>query len=59
MNVQFNYMLKCLKSLIRLAISVDPDQTPRFVASDLALHSLLRLVCLHTLGKYGMFNNIV
>ena len=28
-----------------MAIGVDPDQTPRSVASDLGIHSLLRPAC--------------
>ena len=36
-----------------MANSVDPDETPRFVASHLGLHCLLRLVCPNTYGKYG------
>ena len=36
-----------------MANSVDPDATPRSVASPLGLHYLLRHVCLRTYGKYG------
>ena len=32
--------------------SVDPDQLPHSVASDLGLHCLLRLVCPNTWEKY-------
>ena len=31
----------------------DPDQTPRFVASDLGLHSILKPLLPYTQGKYG------
>ena len=31
-----------------IANSVDPDQTPRFAASDLYLHYFLRHVCSNT-----------
>ena len=43
----------CLKIGI-LANSVDPDQTPYYVASDRGLHCLLRSVCENTKGKYGI-----
>ena len=36
-----------------MSVSVDPDQMPHFVASDLGLHCLLRHICLNILGKYG------
>ena len=34
--------------------SVDPDETPRSVASHLGLNCLLRPVCPNTYGKYGI-----
>ena len=34
-----------------MANSVDPDETPRTVASHLGLHCLLRPVCLNTYSK--------
>ena len=36
-----------------MASSVDPDQTPRFAASDLALHCLHRPVRPNAAGIYG------
>ena len=36
-----------------VANSVDPDQTPRYAASDLGLHCLLSLVCPKTKSKCG------
>ena len=36
-----------------MANGVDPDQTPRFAASDLGLHCLLRHVCPNTYGNYS------
>ena len=38
-----------------VANSVDPDQMPHTVASDLGLHCLLRPVCSNTKGYYGIF----
>ena len=38
---------------------VDPDQTPRSVASDLGLHCLLRLVRPNTYCKYDIQLNLV
>ena len=35
------------------ANSVDPDQTPRSVASDLGLHCLQGSICPNILGYYG------
>ena len=35
----------CLKYCWKVANSVDPDQTPHIVASDLGLHCLLRPIC--------------
>ena len=35
----FSFLFKFLKKLL-FANSGEPDQTPRFVASDLALHAL-------------------
>ena len=37
-----------------MADSVDPDQMPLFVASDLGLHCLLRPVCPNIKGNYGI-----
>ena len=34
-----------------MANSVDPDQTPRSVASDLGLHCLLRVICPNIFGN--------
>ena len=34
-----------IKSIERVANSVDPDQTPHFAASDLGLHCLPRPIC--------------
>ena len=34
----FHYLLICLYNADRIANNVDPDQTPRSVASDLGLH---------------------
>ena len=39
----FYYLWMCIK-LLDVAHSVDPDQTPLSVASDLGLHCLLRIV---------------
>ena len=36
-----------------MANSADPDQTPQNTASDLGLHSLLRLVFPNTKSKYA------
>ena len=38
--------MMCLKIARGAANSVDPDQTPRSVASDQGLHRLLGCVCL-------------
>ena len=38
-----------------MANSVDPDQMPHSVASDLGLHSLLRPVCPNSKGYYGLY----
>ena len=38
-----------------MANSVDPDQMPHSVASDLGLHCLLRPVCPNTKDKYNSF----
>ena len=35
-----------------VAVSVDPDETPYSVVSQLGLHCLLRPVCRNTYGKY-------
>ena len=43
----------CLKIAGRVANNVDPDDTPRFAASHLGLHCLLRPVCPNTYDKYG------
>ena len=40
-----------------MANSVDPDQMPHSVASDLGLHCLLRPVCPITKDYYGMWIN--
>ena len=46
--------------LDKIKISVDPDQTPRSVASDLGLHCLLKSVCLSEyLSKYGNVRSCV
>ena len=37
-----------------MANSIDPDQMPHSVASDLSLHYLLRPACLNAEGEYGM-----
>ena len=37
-----------------MANSVDPDQMPHSVASDLGLHCLLRLACLNTKTVYAV-----
>ena len=42
----FYYLLICLKTTGWVANSVDPDQMPQNVASDLGLHCLLSPVCL-------------
>ena len=36
-----------------MANSVDPDQMPHFVASDLGLHCLPRPICPNTLSECG------
>ena len=38
-----------------MANSVDPDQMPHNVASDLGLHCLLRPVCPNTKEYYGLY----
>ena len=38
-----------------MANSVDPDQIPHSVVSDLGLHCLLRPVCWNTWCYYGIF----
>ena len=40
---------------LRVANSVDPDQTPHYVASDLGKNCLLRLVSPNTNGEYMVF----
>ena len=44
-------MLMCPKTAVRMANSVDPDQTPHSAASDQGLHCLLMPICPNTLGK--------
>ena len=46
----------CLKIAGWVANSVDPDETPRFVASHLGLYCLLRPVCPNIYGKYGKYD---
>ena len=41
-----------------MANSVDPDQMPHSVASDLGLHCLPRPICPDTWGYYGMWDRI-
>ena len=42
-----------------MANSIDPDQLPHSVVSDLGLHCLLRTVCLSSQGYYGsVFSSI-
>ena len=36
-----------------MANSVDPDQMPNYVASDLGIHCLLKLICPKTKCNYG------
>ena len=40
----YHFQLMCLNTARWVANSVNPDQTPRFTASDLSLHCLLRPV---------------
>ena len=40
-----------------VANSVDPDEMPYSVMYHLGLHFLLRPVCPHTFGKYGIINS--
>ena len=47
------YPMLCLKIARWVTNSVDPDETPHFVASHLGLHCLLRPICPNTYGKYG------
>ena len=49
-----HYPMLCLKIAGWVANSVDPDETPRSVASHLGLNCLLRHVCPNTYGKYGI-----
>ena len=46
MQLSQHRLFICLQTAGRTANSVDPDQTPRSVASDLGLHRFVRLVCL-------------
>ena len=46
--VKVNYLLKCLETSGPVANSVDPDQMPQYVASDLGLHYLPEPVCRNT-----------
>ena len=54
-----HYLMLCLKIAGWVANSVDPDETPRSVASHLGLYCLLRPVCPNTYGKYGTWANII
>ena len=36
-----------------MAYFTDPDQILNFAASDLGLHSILRLACMNAYNKYG------
>ena len=49
------YPMLCLNIAGWVPNSVDPDEMPHFVASHLGLQCLLRLVCLNTYSKYGMW----
>ena len=44
-------------NMCKMANSVDPDQMPRYVASYLNLHCLLRTVFPNTLIKSNLFGN--
>ena len=47
------YPMLCLKIAGWAANRIDPDETPRSVASHLGLHCLLKPVCSNICGKYG------
>ena len=49
----FYYLLMCQRCDGGMANSVDPDQTPRFAASDLGLQCLLMSICPNIYGKYA------
>ena len=49
----------CLKTAEWVENSVDPDQMPHSVASDLGLHCLLRSVCPTTKDKYGDLDSLL
>ena len=50
-NFNVHLLVGVTKTVGRVANSVDPDQTPRSVASDLGLLCLLRPICPNTLDK--------
>ena len=54
-----HYPMLCLKTAGWVANSVDPDETPRSVASHLGLNCLRRPVCPNICGKYGKWRIIV
>ena len=41
-----------------MANSVDPDQMPHSVASDLGLHCLQKPICSNTYGYYGTISTL-
>ena len=47
------------KNAVLVANRVDPDETPRSVASHLGLHFLLRPVCPNTYAKCGILRDTV
>ena len=49
----FYYVLMCPQTAGWVANSVDPDQKPRYAASDLGLRCLLWAVCPNVKGYYG------
>ena len=48
LDIPFYYLLMCLKGCLCMANSVDPDQMPHSVASDLCLLCLKRPICPYT-----------
>ena len=55
--LNFNHLTtcSCAQNISGLVVnSVNPDQMPHSIASDLGVHCLLSAVCLNTWGKYGI-----